>query len=77
MFEDSKPPRAAKRVKMQYSAKEKTDYEAKEARERKVKKEGSVAWKGKVKQRLWAEADQGVNPNVVNKLKQDTQWTRC
>jgi len=71
------PSRAAKRVKKQYSAKEKADYKAKEARERKVKKEGSVAWKEKVKHRLWAEADQGVNPNVVDKLKQDTEWTRC
>jgi len=42
-FEDSKPMAPAKRVKKQYTAKEKADYQKKKAGERKMKKEGSVA----------------------------------
>jgi len=47
-FEDSKPTVAAKRVKKQYTAKEKADYQKKKAGERKVKKEGSGQRRGRL-----------------------------
>ena len=47
-FEDSKCTVAAKRIKKQYTAKEKVDYQKKKARERKVRKEGLVAPAGRV-----------------------------
>jgi len=55
-FEDSQPTVGAKRVKKQYTAMEKADYQKKKAGERKVKKEGCVALMGEVRQRVWAEA---------------------
>ena len=66
-FEDSKPPIAAKRVKRQYSAKQKVDYKAWKARERKVKKEGSVVPTRGVKHTVWAEVHQGVDHKAVDK----------
>ena len=65
-FEDSKPVVAAKRVKKQYSAKEKAAYKAKKAGERKRKKEGSVAPKGEVQHTVWAEAHPNVEQKVVD-----------
>jgi len=75
-FEDSKPTVTAKRVKRQYTAKEKGDYQKRKAGERKVKKEGSVAPAGEVKRKVGAEADQGVDQKVVDKGKCDDEWTR-
>ena len=75
-FEDSKPTVPAKRVKKQYMAKEKADYLRKKAEERKVKKEGSVAPAVEIKNKVWAEADQGVNHKVVDKRKSDNECTR-
>jgi len=54
-------------------AKEKADYQKKKARERKVKKEGSVARAGEVKHKVWAEAHQGVDQKIVDKWKSDNQ----
>jgi len=76
-FEDSKPTVAAKRVKRQYRAKEKADYQKKKAGERKVKKEGSVARKGEVRHTVWSEAHQGVDQKVFDKRKSDNKCTRC
>jgi len=76
-FEDSKPTVPAKRVKKQYTAKEKVDYQKKKAGERKVKKEGSVAPAGEVKHNVWAEAHQGLDQKVVDKRKSDNECTRC
>jgi len=67
----------AKRVKRQYTAKEKADYEKKKAGEGKVKKEGSVAPAGEVKHKVWAVAHQGVDQKVVHKRKFDNECTRC
>jgi len=66
-FEDSRLPVAAKRVKKQYTAREKAVYKALKVGERKVKREGLVAPKGEVKHRVWAEAHEGVNQKVVDK----------
>jgi len=49
-FEHSKCTVAAKRVKKQYTGKEKVGYQKKKARERKVRKEGSVAPAGEGRQ---------------------------
>ena len=76
-FVDSKPTLTAKRVKRQYTAKEKADYQKKKAGERKVKKEGSVAAAGEVKHKVWAEAHQGVDQKVVDKRKSDNECTGC
>jgi len=76
-FEDSKPMVAAKRVKKQYMAKEKADYQKKKAVERRVKKEGSVAPVGEVKHTVWAEAHKGVDQKVVDKRKSNNECTRC
>jgi len=76
-FEDSKPTVPAKRVKKQYTAKEKADYQKKKAGERKVKKEGSVAMAGEIKQKVWAEAHHSVDQKVVDKPKADNQGTQC
>jgi len=48
-FEHSKPTVPAKRVKKQYTAKEKAYYQKKKAGERKVKKEWSVAPAGEIR----------------------------
>jgi len=74
-FEDSKPTAPAKRVKRQYTAKEKADYQKKKAGERKVKKEGSVAPKGEVRHTVWSEAHQGVDQKVVDERKSDNECT--
>jgi len=58
-FEDSKPRVPTKRVKIQYKAKEKADYQKKKDGARKVKKEGSVAPAGEIKHKVWAEAHPG------------------
>jgi len=42
-----------------------------------VKKEGSVAPKGEVKNTVWSEAHQGVDQKVVDKRKSDKECTRC
>jgi len=42
-----------------------------------VKKEGSVARMGEVKQAVWAEAHKGVDHKVVNKQKSDNECKRC
>jgi len=76
-FEDSKPTVTAKRVKRQYSAKEKADYQKKRAGERMAKKEGSVATAGEVKHKVWAEAHQGVDQKVLDNGKSDNKCTRC
>jgi len=76
-FEDSKPTVTAKRVKMQYTAKEMADYQKKKAWERKVKKDRSVAPAGEVKHKVWAEVHDGVDQNVVDKRKSDNECTRC
>jgi len=76
-FEDSKPTVAARRVKKQYTAKEKADYQKKKAQDRKVKKAGSVAPTGKVRYTVCSEAHQGVNQKVVDKGKSDNESTRC
>jgi len=76
-FKDSKPTVAAKRVKKQYTAKEKADYQKKKAGERRVKKEGSVAPTGEVRHMVWSEAHQGVNQKVVDNRKSDNECTRC
>ena len=76
-FEHSKPTVAAKRVKRQYTAKEKADYQKKKAGERLLKKEGSVAPKPEVKHRVWSEAHQGVDQKIVDKRKSDKECRRC
>jgi len=76
-FEDSKPTVTAKRVKRQYTAKEKADYQKRKAGERKGKKEGSVAPAEEVKHKVWAEAHQGVDQKVVDKRKSDNESRRC
>jgi len=76
-FEDLKPTVTAQRVKRQYTAKEKVDYQKKKAGERKVKKEGSVAMKGEVRHTVWSEAHQGVLQKVVDIRKSDNESTRC
>jgi len=76
-FEDSKPTVAAKRVKKQYTTREKAAYKKKKAGERKVKKAGSVASKGEVRHTVWSEAHQRVNQKVVDKRKSDNKCTRC
>jgi len=76
-FADSKPMVPAKRVKKQYMANEKAEYQKKKAGERKVKKEGSVAPAGGIKCQMWAEAHQGVDQKVVDKRKSDNECTRC
>jgi len=57
--------------------KEKVDYQKKNAGERRVKKEGSVALAGEVEQRVWAEAEKGVDQKVVDKRKSDNECTLC
>jgi len=47
-LQDSKPTASAKRVKKQYTGKEKVDYKAKKAGERKGKKEGAVPKAGRL-----------------------------
>ena len=42
-----------------------------------MKKEGLVAPKGEVKQTVWAEANEGVDPKIVDKRKNDNQFTWC
>jgi len=74
-FQDSKATVPAKRVKKQYAAKEKADYQKKKAGERKVKKEGSVAPAGEIKHTVWAEAHQGVDQKVDDKRKSDNECT--
>ena len=76
-FEDSKPTVPAKCVNKQYTATEKAAYQKKKARERKVKKEGSVAPKEEVRHTVWSEAHQGVDQKVVDKRKSDKKCTRC
>jgi len=51
-FEDSEPTVPVKRVKKQYTAKEKADYPKRMAGERKLKKEGSVAPAGEIKHKV-------------------------
>ena len=75
--EDSKPTVTSKRVKKQYTTKEKVDYQRKKAGERKVKKEGSVAPKGEVRHTVGSGAHQGVDQKVVDKQKSDKECTRC
>ena len=76
-LEDSKQTVAAKCVKRQYTAMEKAPYQKKKAGERKVKKEESVAPTGEVRNKLWAEAHQGVDQKVVDKRKSANECTRC
>jgi len=76
-FEDSKSTGAAKHVRKQYTATEKTDYQKKKVGEGRVKKEGSVAPAGEVKHTVWAEAHKGVDKKVVDKRKSDNECTRC
>ena len=76
-FEDSNPTVAAKRVKKQYTAREKAAYQKMKARERKMRKEGSVPPKGEVRHNLWSEAHQGFDQKVVDKHKYDNECTRC
>jgi len=76
-FQDSKPTLPAKRVKRQYTAKEKAGYQKNTAGERKVKAEGSVAPAGEIKHKVWAEAHQGVDQKIVDKRKSDNECTRC
>jgi len=76
-FEDTKPTVPAKRVKKQYTAKIKADYQKKKAGERKVKKDGLVAPAGEIKHQVWAEAHPGVDQNVVDKRKSDKESRRC
>jgi len=75
--EDSKPTVAARRVKKQYTAKEKADYQKKKAGDRKVKKAGSVALTGEVRHAVWSEAHQGVKQKIVDKWKSENECTRC
>jgi len=76
-FGDSRQTVPTKRVKKQYTAKEKADYQKKEAGERTVQKEGSVAPAEEGKDKVWAEAHQGVDQKVVNKRKSDNECTPC
>jgi len=76
-FENLKPTVTAKRVKRQYTTKEKADYQTKMAGERKLKKEGSVAPAGEVRHMVWADAHEGVDQKVVDKPKCDNECTRC
>jgi len=68
---------AAKRVKNQYTAREKAAYQKKQAGERKVKTEGLVAPTGEIRHKVWAEAHQGVDQMVVDKRKSDNECTPC
>ena len=61
---------------MQYTAKEKADYQKKKAGERKTKKEGSLAPAEEIKHKVWAEAHQGVDQKVVHKCKSDNECRR-
>ena len=76
-FKDSRPPVAAKGVQKQYSAKEKVDYKARKAGERKMKKEGWVGPTREVKHPVWAEAHKSVDQKVLDKRKKDNECTRC
>lgn len=76
-FPDSKPTMSAKSVKKEDLAKEKADYNARKAVERKMKKEGSAAPKREVKHMVWAGAHQGINPKVVDKQKKHNECTQC
>ena len=76
-FEDLKLGVTAKRVKKHYSAKENSYYKAKQARERMVKRELSVARTGEAKHTLSAEAHKGVDQTVVHKQKLDNECTPC
>ena len=76
-LEDSKPTVTAKRVKRQYTAKQKADYQKKMAGERKLKKEGSGAPAGEVRYKVWGDAHQGVDQKVLDKPKSDNECTRC
>jgi len=76
-FEDLKPIVDAKRVKKQYTAQEKAGYQKKKAGKRRVKKEGSVAPKGEVKHRVWAEAHKGVDQNVFDTRISEKECMRC
>jgi len=49
---DSKPTVPTKRVKKQYTAREKAAYQKRKPGERKVKKEGSVAPAGEIKHKV-------------------------
>lgn len=53
------------------------DYKARKAGERNVRKEGTVASKGEVKQIVWAEAHEGVDQRLVDKRKNDNKCMRC
>ena len=75
-FKDWKPTVNRKRVKKQYMAKEVADYKKEKAGERKVKKEGWVAPAGEIKNRVWAEAPEGVDQKVVNSGKSNNQCTQ-
>jgi len=75
-FEDLKLTVPAKRVKRQYTAKEKADYQKKKAGERRVKKAGSVAPAGEIRNKVWAEAHQGVDQKVLDKPKSDNECMR-
>ena len=66
-----------KACKTAVQVKEKEDYQKKKAGERKVKKEGSVAPAGEVRDKVWAEAHQGVDQKGVHKRKSDNECTRC
>jgi len=76
-LEDSKPMVTAKRVKKQYTAKEKADYQNKKAAERRVKKEGSLPPAGEVRNTVWADAHKGVDLKVVDEWKSDNECMRC
>jgi len=76
-FEDSKLTATARHGKKQYVAKEKADYKAKMAGERKVKKEGSVVPTREVRHRVYAEAYKGLHQNVVDKDKKDDKRPQC
>jgi len=73
-FVDLKPMTSAKRVKKEYAAKEKANYKAMKAVERKGKKEGWVALKGEVKHTMWDEAHEGLNQKCVDRRKNDNEY---
>ena len=42
-----------------------------------MKKEELIAPKGEVKHTVWAEANKGVDPKIVDKGKNDNEFTCC
>jgi hypothetical protein len=65
-----------KKARKQYTAKEKAEYKAKKAGERKVKQE-KAAPKQKIEHKVWATAHEGIGSETTDQRKKDNQCTCC